>query len=300
MKQRLFLTIAGFAVTALLVLVMVTFTVREDQVKIVTTFGKIDRAITEAGLYVRWPLPIQKVHTYDNRRHLLPGAFEQTLTLDGKNILAGVYAGWRIADPVQFFEGLGDIRKAESNLDGLIRNYKNTILGKYPFSSLVNVDPEKLKFEQIEQEILAAVQPEALERYGIDVSFIGFRKIGLPPNITEKVFERMRAERESVSERYLSEGEGEAIKIRAEADSQRDQILAEAEAGAKRIRAEGDAAAATYYKTFEENPELANFLKKLEVLEETLKTKSTVILSSDTAPYDLLRGTESKTETTAP
>ena len=94
MKQSLFLTIAGFAVTALLVLVMVTFTVREDQVKIVTTFGKVDRAITEAGLYVRWPLPIQKVHTYDSRRRLLPGAFEQTLTLDGKNIMAGVYAGW--------------------------------------------------------------------------------------------------------------------------------------------------------------------------------------------------------------
>lgn len=297
MKNRLFMTVAGFALAGLLLLLMAVFIVREGEVAVVTTFGKIDRAITEAGLRFRWPWPIQKVNRYDNRRHLLPGAFEQTLTLDGKNILAAVYAGWRIADPVQFFEGLGTIDKAESNLDGLIRNYKNTTLGKYPFASLVNVDPARLKFEEIEQQILAAVQPEARARYGIEVGFIGFRKIGLPPDITEKVFERMEAERDSVSARYIAEGEGEAIRIRAEADSKRDQLLAEAEAAATRIRAEGDAAAATYYKTFEENPELANFLKKLEVLEQTLSQRSTVILSSDTEPYDLLRGRPAKAET---
>ena len=34
------------------------------------------------------------------------------------------------------------------------------------------------------------------------------------------------------------------------------------------------------------------FLRKLEVLEQTLKEKSTVVLSSDTEPFDLLRGSK--------
>ena len=101
------------------------------------------------------------------------------------------------------------------------------------------------------------------------------------------------AERKEQADRFRAEGEGEAIKITAEAESQSDQILAEAAARATRIRGEGDAAAAESYKAFEKDPELANFLKKLEVLEETLKEKSTVILSADTEPYDLLQGSGS-------
>ena len=87
-------------------------------------------------------------------------------------------------------------------------------------------------------------------------------------------------------------GAGEAIKIRAQADSERDQMLAKAEAEARKLRAEGDAAAAQYYQTFAKNPDLATFLRKLEVMQDTLKEKSTVILSTETEPFDLLKGRE--------
>lgn len=273
----------------LLVLLMVFFIVSEGEVAIVTTLGKIDRAVTGAGLYPRWPWPIQRVHTYDARFRLLPGTLEQSLTLDQRNIVAAVYAGWRIKDPVIFFESLGTVEKAENSLNGLVRNYKTAALSRYPFSALVNVNPEALRFEAIEEEILASVSGEALERYGIEVGMVGIRKLALDADTKEKVFERMRAERNEIAERYRAEGEGEAIRITAEAESKSDQVLAEAEGRATRIRGEGDAAAAESYKTFEKDPELANFLKKLAVLEETLKERSTVILGADTEPYDLLK-----------
>jgi membrane protease subunit HflC len=275
---------------------MIFFTVRQGETAVVTTFGRPERAITEPGLYRRWPWPVQKVHTYDQRIQCLDGAGEQTLTQDGKSVIVTVFAGWRIADPVLFLERVGTVEEAERNLNGLISNYKNAVIGQYAFSSLLNVDPEKLKFAEIESRILEAVQPEAVKRYGVTVDFVGIRRINLPEAITEKVFERMRAERDEIAERYRSEGEGEAIRIRAEADSRKDEILAEAEAQAKRIRAEGDAAAAQYYETFEQDPELAMFLRKLEVLEETLKEKATVVLGPDTQPYDLLQGEEALPE----
>ena len=148
-----------------------------------------------------------------------------------------------------------------------------------------------MQFEEIEQQMLTnSVQSEAANRYGIAVQFLGIRKIGLPESITEKVFARMKGEREVIADGYRAEGDAEAIKIRAAADSQRKQLLAQAEADAKHIRAEGDAKAAESYQVFEKNPELAMFLRKLEVLEGTLKKKSTVVLSTETEPFDLLQG----------
>lgn len=293
MRRNLILFAVGVLVAALLVLFQVVFIVEEGESAVVTTFGRPDRSIQEAGLYLRWPWPVQKVYRFDRRVQVLEGTFEETLTKDGKNILIAVYAGWRITEPIKFLERVGSIEQAEHNLDGLLRNYKNAILGQYPFGNLVNVNPAELRFEQIEKDILAAARPEAADRYGVEVTLLGIHKIGLPASITEKVFERMRAERKQIAERYRSEGEAEAIKIRAQADSERDQILARAEADAKRIRADGDAKAAEYYATFEKHPELAMFLRKLEVLETTLKEKSTVVLSADTEPFDLLRGDQS-------
>ena len=159
-----------------------------------------------------------------------------------------------------------------------------------PFSNLVNVKPEEVRYEQIESQMLAAVQPEAASRYGMEVEFLGIRKVGLPESITQKVFQRMRSERDEIAVRYRSEGEAEAIKIRAQADSQRDQVLAKAEADAKRAKAEADAQAAVYFDAFKKDEEFANFLKKLESLQASLQSNATVVISAEYVPFDLLRG----------
>ena len=290
MKKNFVVIVGGALVALLFILIQCVFIVREGEAAVVTTFGKPFRTIHEAGLYRRWPWPVQRVYLFDQRIHCLEGAYEQVLTQDGKNLLVALYSGWRIADPRLFLERVGTFEQAEKNLDGLIRNYKTAVFGQHPFSSLVNVNPKAIRFEEMESAILGEVRSQAAARYGIDVLFVGIRKLGLPEAITAKVFDRMRAEREEVAEKYRSEGEAEAIKIRATADSQKDQILAKAQADAKKIRAEGDAKAAEYYRVFEKDPELAMFLRKLEVLEDTLKNKATVVLSSETEPFDLLKG----------
>lgn len=292
MKRNTLLVVVGLLVAALFVMLQILFTVREGEVAVVTTFGKPQRALTEAGLYRRWPWPVQRVYAFDNRTHVLEGPLEETLTKDGKNILVALYAGWRIAAPVAFLERVGTPDQAARHLEGLLRNYKNAVLGQYEFAHLVNVDPAAIRFETIEDQIFQAVAPDAQERYGITLQYVGIRKIGLPDAITEKVFQRMRAERNQLAERYRSEGEGEAIKIRAQADSERDQILAKAEAAAERVRAEGDAQAAQSYRAFAQNPGLAMFLRKLKVLEDSLQEKATVVISTETEPFDLLRGDE--------
>lgn len=290
MKQRYWISIVGFLTTAILVLVTLLFIVREGESALVTTFGRITRTTDEAGLYVRWPWPIQHVHTYDARTQIWSGPLEQTLTSDGKNVLVSLYAGWRIADTESFFQSLGAMDRATAAMEGLLRTYQHATLGRYPFSALINTDPDAFRFDDVENDIHEAARAEALDRYGLHLDFVGIRQLGLPESIAEKVYERMRAEREEIAERFRAEGEGEAIRLRAEADSRREQLLAQADAEGRRIRAEADAAAAEFYRTFEQDPELAHFLKKLEVLQQTLQNRATIILSADMEPYDLLRG----------
>jgi len=291
MKRKLPILLLALLIAAVFLVQQIFFIVHTASAVVVTTFGKpADAAITEPGLYLKWPRPVQKAYRFDTRIQCLEGSYEQTLTKDGKTIVATAYLGWRVDEPVKFLERVGTVAEAERSLEGLVRNYKNGVIGSHPLSHLINVDTKALRFAQIESEMLAAIQPEARARYGVEVVMLGIRKIGLPETITEAVFQRMREERRTVSERYRSEGAKEAALIRADADKRARTLLADAEASAKRIRADGDAAAAEYYATFEKNPELAMFLRKLEVLEQTLKKKATVVLGTDTEPYDLLRG----------
>lgn len=289
MKKPLPMILVGLLILGILLVTQFVFVVREGEVAVVTTFGRPVRDIEAPGLYTRGPWPIQAVHRFDGRVRVLEGAFTETLTADGKNVIVSMYAGWRIADPVRFLERLGSDTLAEANLAGLLDTYKNAAIGRVAFSNLVNVAPDALALDTVEAEVLANLQPQTTERYGIETAFVGLRRIGLPESITLSVFERMRSERRELAERYRSEGEGAAIRIRAEADAEADRLLSLAEADATRLRAEGEAAAAETYRVFAEDPDLAVFLKKLDVLQDTLSERATVILSGDTPPFDLLQ-----------
>ena len=277
----------GGVLAAFLLLSLIAFTVRSTEVACVATFGKPGRPITDAGLYWKAPWPIQRVYKFDARLQNYEGKFEQTYTKDGKNLILMVYAGWRIANPITFLERVGTADDAQRNLDGLIRTYKNGVLGKHEFSSLVSLDPEQLQFETIEKEMLEAIKKGAAERYGIEVAFLGIKMIGLPAAITQKVFDRMRSERLRIAGKLVAEGRERAGKVRAQAEEAEKTIIAEAEAQAKRIKGDGDAEAAKSLAVLRGHEDFAIFLRKREALETTLKERSTVIFDAKIPPYDL-------------
>ncbi len=157
------------------------------------------------------------------------------------------------------------------------------MVGQHPLSDFISPDPKDVKFDQIEQEMLDSVKPKALDNYGVDVVLLGIKQIGLPQSITEKVFERMKAEREQLVKQFQGEGAGEAIRIVSEANLERDRILAEAEKQATIIRGDADKESSKALKTFEQNPELAVFLLKLDALEQALKDRATLVLDTQDA-----------------
>jgi membrane protease subunit HflC len=290
----------GVVVAVVLVSGLFLTTVSEGEVAVVTTLGRPRATWTTPGLYAHAPWPIQTVYRFDRRMQLFETGLEQTLTRDGRPVVVALFAQWRIADAIRFLERVGTPDIARRNLNGLLGHWRNAVFGRYAFDTLINTDTNRWQLPALEEELARAVRAEALERYGIEVAAVGIRVLTLPPGITEKVYQRMRAERQVIAEAYRAQGEAEAARIRAEANSLRDCKLAEAEATALRLRAEGDAAAAEAYAVFERNPDLALFLRKLDVLEETIGRRTTLVLGLDSPPFDLLRGGVVLTNPVAP
>ena len=77
----------------------------------------------------------------------------------------------------------------------------------------------------------------------------------------------MKSERQVLISRAKYEGEAEAQKIKSAADRQAAETIANAEADATRIRGEGEAEAAKALPVFQQNPELANFLLRIDALQ---------------------------------
>lgn len=280
--------VIGTLLLALFLLLLFLFQVRQTEVAVVTTFGKATRPITEPGLYLKWPWPVQKVTKLDKRLQSFEGKFEETPTRDGRNLLIMVFTGWRIADPALFYSRFnGSVPEGERSLENILRTAKNAAVGRHPFADFISANPADLKFEDIEKEILATVQADAAKQ-GMTVEVARIKRIGLPESVTEKVFDRMRAERVKESERLKAEGQEEAIKIRSAADLERDKLLAEAEARAYAIRGEGEAEAAKSFAVFQQDPALALLILKLKALEDTLKQRATLVLDPRTPPFDLL------------
>ncbi|HNQ89272.1 MAG TPA: protease modulator HflC [Verrucomicrobiota bacterium] len=290
MKYHPVTLVTGLVVAAIFAAMLVCFQVRQTEVAVVTTFGRFSRTIDKPGFNLRLPWPIQSVHRFDNRVRNFERKYEQVTTRDARLILIDVFLGWKIKDARVFLERFGgDQMMAEERLEGILRDAKNGVVGQHPLSDFISPNPSELRFDAIEKEMLASVKPKALENYGVEVVLLGIKQIGLPQSITEKVFERMKAERDQLVKQFQGEGAGEAIRIRSEADLRRDQILAEAEAKATVIRGNAEQQAARALRTFEQNPELAVFLLKLDALEQALKERSTLVVDTRTPPFDLLR-----------
>ena len=281
----------GAVLIVIFALLLFLFQVRTSDVAVVTTFGKPTRQITEPGLYAKWPWPIQKIQKLDKRIQNFETKFEETLTPDGYNLLVMVYAGWRISEPAAFFPKFagGSVTEAERVLEGIIRDAKNSVVGQHPFGHFISVNEKELKFAEIEGEILARVQGRLrTNNYGMEVAFLGIKKLGLPESVTKEVFSRMGAERQVLVSKIESEGSARASNIRAEADRNAAKLVSDADAEAVRIRGDAESQAAQSLQTMNQEPELANFLLRLAGLEMFLRERTTLILDQNTSPLDLL------------
>jgi membrane protease subunit HflC len=285
--------------TALLLLViffvlLFTFQVRQSEVAVVTTFGRVTSYITNAGPNLRLPPPIQVVHKFDQRVQNFTDQPTEGLTRDGFNLITSVYVGWRITEPTNFFPrfagSANPIMEAEKSLESLLGNAKSAVVGKHPMSDFVSATDNGTNFLAIENEIFAAIQNSVQSNsYGLSVEFLGIKKLQLPESVSQSVFEQMTSERQKLAAKSQAEGDAEADKIRSGAQRRAAEMLAGAEGTATEIKGKAEGEAAKSLAVFQQNPDLANFIFRLNALDGALKERSILIFDQNTPPFDVFR-----------
>lgn len=296
--------IVPLALTVVFLLAMLSFTVtysvRFTEAAVVTTFGKASEqsTITEPGLRFKLPYPIQSVMTYDTRMRLLQTRAEAQQTRDDRQIIVEAFLTWRVGDPLKFFERFSNAGNrpedhfddAESTLKSLLAGAMSET-GKYALSDLFSPDGNT-KLPELEGRILAALQQtdqgNSIADYGIEAVSVGIHRVRLADATTQAVNDRIAANRDRIAREIESAGEAEAEAIRAKAAENRERILAFAQRRAKEIEAEGNIAAAQFQAEMNEYPDLAVFLKNLDLIKASFSDRTTVILSTDSPGLRLL------------
>ena len=285
------IAVVGLVVVILAVLLLsfISFQVSETECALVMTFGEPKKEITEPGWNWRWPAPIQTVVKYDARPRIYEGVLEETSTKGSEPIIVSTYIVWKIDQPRKFREAVRDEAGARKTLKGRLKDTQSKVIGQHYFNDFVNTDPAKIKFSEIESQMLEYLAEPVKQAYGIEITAVGIKRLKISDKVTEDVFARMSADRKRKTDLTIAQGKTEAMKIRTDTDAKRTELLASADAQAKAIRGSGDAEAAQYYKLLKEDPEFAMFLREIEALKKIMKERATVVLPADAEPFKLLR-----------
>ncbi|MHC4407156.1 MAG: protease modulator HflC [Planctomycetota bacterium] len=239
----------------------------------------------DAGLHFK--LPYQSAIRIDRRLQIYDPRPSEFLAKEKKNVDLDVFVCWRVADPQQFLETVNDFEGAKERIHDIVWSELAAEVGRNEREALVSVDPTIQRLD----ELMAAVSGRCAERarlaYGIQVVDVRLKRISLPEQVRESVFNRMRAERARIAGQYRAEGEEKSLEIRAEVDKQATIILTDAVAEAKKIAGEAEAEAARIYtQAHQKDPELYDLLRHLEAYEKFLDEKTTLLISADS---DLLK-----------
>ncbi|MDR5171535.1 protease modulator HflC [Methylobacillus flagellatus] len=261
-------------IAALLLLSLSAFSVDQREYALVFRLGEIVSVKKEPGLYFKVPL-VDNVRYFDKRILTLnwvePDRF---LTSEKKNVLVDSFIKWRIVDPAKYYVSVkGDELQAERRLSQTVNDGLRAEFGKRTIHEVVSGERSKI------MDILRQRADRDSRQMGIQVLDVRLRRVDLPQEVSESVYQRMEAERKRVANELRSRGAGEAEKIRADADRQREVIIAEAFSEAQKTKGEGDAKAAEIYsQAYSKNPEFYAFYRSLDAYRNSFKSKSDVMV----------------------
>jgi membrane protease subunit HflC len=289
----------NFSIIALVVVVFLAFSslfvVKEGERGIVIQFGKVKRdsdqvtRVYEPGLHFKLPI-FDSVRIIDARNQTLDDRPDRFVTSEKKDLIVDSFIKWRVSDFAQYYLSTGNLKsQAEQLLKQKVNNALRTEFGTRTIKEIVSGE----RTELMEQAIEAAKSSSDL---GIEVLDVRVKQINLPLEVSNPIFERMRAERLEVAKAHRSEGREKAEIIRADVDARITVMLAEAERESQTLRGEGDAEAAKVYAdAFNKNPEFFSFVRSLEAYQNSFSNKQDVlIIEPDSDFFKYMKSTTGK------
>ena len=254
---------------------MSMFTVHITQSAVLLELQKPKEIITEPGLYFKIPF-IQKVKYFSKQLLDNDSPPAEVITRDKKNLLIDNFSLWRITNPLKFLETVRSINGARARLDDIVYSELRVEIGTHDLHAAVTESREEIMAKVTKESSVKATE------YGIELVDVRVKRIDLPPEIANSIFNRMRTERERIAKEYRSEGNEESTKIRAQTDKEKTILIAEAYKEEQTVRGEGDAKAIKVYAdALQKDPKFYSFIRSMEAYKNSLKTDTTILLSED-------------------
>ncbi|MEM7466298.1 MAG: protease modulator HflC [Pseudomonadota bacterium] len=252
---------------------MSVFRVYEQERVIKFQLGKIVRADYDPGLHYKIPF-FENIKKYDVRLQTLDAEPQRFLTDEKKDVIVDSFVRWRIKDIVKFYVATGgDSRRA-----GLLLYQKINDGLRNEFSTRTVKEVVSGERGAIMSSVTKTADERA-EELGMEIVDVRLKRIDLPAEVSQNVYDRMRSERARVAREIRARGEKEAITIRAQADKNRTVIGAQAYRDAEVLRGEGDAVATEVYAgAFERDQEFYDFYRSLNAYKSSFKSREDVFL----------------------
>ena len=249
------------------------FVIDEKEDGIVFQFGEAIKTDLPTGLNFKLPI-IQNVKKYDSRLQTLDEETNRILTVESKYLIVDSFVKYRITNVRTFYDATSGSFINLNNLLGQRTAFElKNQFGRRTVTELVSGERDQLMNDMRKN------LGNSVADLGIEIIDFRVKRIDLPPELSNSVYERMRSERNRLAEQLRAEGNELSNEIRSAADKQRVILLAEAYKTSEQIRGEGDArAAAIYAEAFSKDPEFYEFTRSMRAYDATFNNKSDVLV----------------------
>lgn len=276
-------------VSAVVVAVGASVTVtQQNEYKLIRQFGKVDRVISSSGISFKIPF-IESTQSLPKETLLYDLAASDVITKDKKTMISDSYVLWKISDPLKFAQTLNSsVESGESRINTAVYNAtKNAISSMSQDQVITSRDGE------LSDMVMEAIGTN-MDQYGIELLKFETKRLDLPDDNKEAVYERMISERDNIAATYKAEGNSEAKVIRNKTDKEVAIQISDAKKQAEILGAEGEQ---EYMKILaqaygeEDRSEFYSFVRSLDALKTSMKGEDkTVILSADSPIAQIFEG----------
>ena len=271
-KSTIFISAAIFI--AVIFISQSLYVVTEIERAVKLRFGEIVQFDVEPGLHFKLPI-INSIRYFDSRILTLDAQPQRYLTSEKKALMVDSFIKWRVKDVARYFTTTGgDEERAKRLLSQRVDTGLRNEFGVRTVKEVVSGERDELM-----TSLTIMLDTIAQEELGVEVVDLRVKKIDLPTEVSDSVYDRMRTERERLARELRAQGNEVAEKIRATADKDKTVTLADAYREAEVIKGNGDAeATATYAEAYTKDPEFYDFTRSLKAYEATFESKGDILL----------------------
>ena len=268
------------ALAAIVVILMsATFVVDQRQQALVLRFGAVRTVADKPGLYFKVPL-IENVVYLDRRVLDLNLPAQEVIASDQKRLVVDAYARYRIFDPLRFYQSVNTIAGAENRLGSIVSSTVRSVLGDATFTDVVRTEREAL-MRQIRDRVNTAARG-----LGVEIVDVRLRRVDLPEQNSQAVFQRMQTERQREATDIRAQGTQQGQSIRARADRDVTVIVAEATRRADELRGNGEAEKNRILaEAYTQDTDFFAFYRYMQAYEAGLKPADTRMLLSPNSTF---------------